>query len=207
MNQSFLNPFATPAIPESVHQVIGPNTESVCLNAKFNPRGLFAGHYIASARADCGVAIYDLETKGMVRYLESHTRQVTSVDWSDSGRFLASSSLDWNVVLWDLKPTTPQRIRTIRFDAPVASVQFAPGTSRVLLVVLESQQAVVVDLRRRRRRREAAHVNGSGAEGPASTSKQASPQWQTVEQRVDLAQEHTRRYKAGQYSEADSTNM
>lgn len=128
MNQSFLNPFATPAIPESVHQVISPDTDSACLCARFNPSGLFAGHYIASARADCSVAIYDLETKGLVRYLEGHTRPVTSIAWSDSGRFLASSSLDWNVVLWDLKAIPAARIRTIRFDAPVSQVRFAPGT-------------------------------------------------------------------------------
>lgn len=128
MNQSFLNPFATPSIPESVHQVIAPNTESACLCARFNPRGIYAGHYIATARADCGVAIYDLETKGLIRFLEGHTRPVTCLSWSDSGRYLATAGLDWNVVVWDLKANPAARVRTIRFDAPVSQVQFGPST-------------------------------------------------------------------------------
>jgi COMPASS component SWD1 len=126
MNQSFLNPFSTPSIPESVHQVLGPRTEVQCHCARFNPRGLFAGQYIASARSDWTVAIYDVETQGMIRLLQGHVKPVTAIAWSDSGRFLASASSDWNVVLWDLKSEPASRVRTIRFDGPVASVDFAP---------------------------------------------------------------------------------
>lgn len=128
MNQSFLNPFVTPSVPESVHQIIAPGTQTACLCARFNPRGLFAGQYIASGRADAGVAIYDLETRGMIRYLEGHVKAVTSVAWSYTGRFLVSASADWNVVIWDLKPYPAARLRTVRFDAPVTQVSFAPGS-------------------------------------------------------------------------------
>ncbi|PWN28441.1 WD40 repeat-like protein [Jaminaea rosea] len=184
MNQSLLNPFATPAIPESVHQVLAPQTETACLCARFNPRGLFAGQYIAAARADCAVAIYDLETRSLVRFLEGHVRPVTSLDWSSTGRFLVSGSMDWNVVVWDLKKREGgARTRTIRFDAPVSQVTFAPGTSRVLLVVLESQQAIVVDLRRKKRRRMA--IPSEASSGQAGPSK-----WQTMELKIDLAQRH-----------------
>lgn len=211
MNQSFLNPFATAAIPESVHQVIGPATEVSSLCARFNPKGRFAGQYIASARADCGVAIYDLETKGMVRYLEGHVKPVTCIAWSDTGRYLASASSDWNVVLWDLKQLPAGRIATIRFDAPVSQVSFAPSSSRLLLVTLDSQQVIVVDLRRRRKRRRSAgqppafaqvdghgegNANGDGTEAVAGpSSPKPSTTWQVAEVRTDLAQvyETTRR--------------
>lgn len=127
MNQSYLNPFATLSIPESVHQVIDPAAESPCLCARFNPRGLFAGQYIAAARRDAWVVIYDLETGGLLREFVGHVGPVTHLAWSYTARFLATASADWNVVIWDLKPTQVATVRTLRFDAPVAQVAFAPG--------------------------------------------------------------------------------
>lgn len=206
MNQSFLNPFSTPGVPETVHNVLSPSTEVSCLCARFNPKGLFAGQYVATARADAGVAIYDIETRGMIRFLEGHVKATTTLAWSDSSRFLASGSADWNVVVWDLKPVPAVRVRTIRFDAPVAHVSFAPGSSRILLVVLESQKACLVDLRRNKRRRNSsmvvsAYVNGNGAdmkvEGgvedqqkASSSSSATTDDWQTIERRIDFAQVH-----------------
>lgn len=216
MNQTFLNPFATAAIPESVHAVIGPTTEVSSLCARFNPKGRFAGQYIASARADCGVAIYDVETRGMVRYLEAHVKPVTSVAWSDSGRFLVSGSADWNVVVWDLKQLPAARVATIRFDAPVAQVSFAPGSSRLILVTLDSQQVVVVDRRRRRRRRCATtkeqNVNGAasasasanGGSTLADEAPSSSSAWQTYEVRTDLAEAYIRHQRSEADVEAES---
>lgn len=206
MNQSFLNPFATAAIPESVHQIIGPTTEVSSLCARFNPKGKFAGQYIASARADCAVAIYDLETRGMIRYLEAHVKPVTWIAWSDTSRFLASASADWNVVVWDLKQIPAARVATLRFDAPVSQVSFAPASSKLLLVTLDSQQVILVDLRRRKRRRTSTastsavdgqhttngvngttngdHPAANGSDHPASSSAR----WQPAEVRTDLSQ-------------------
>ncbi|CAO1617800.1 unnamed protein product [Sympodiomycopsis kandeliae] len=208
MNQSFLNPFATAAIPESVHQVIGPSTEVSSLCAKFNPKGRFAGQYIASARAEGAIAIYDLETKGMIRYLEGHVKPATCIAWSDTARYLASASSDWNVVIWDLKQLPAARKRTLRFDAPVAQVSFAPKSSTLLLVTLESQQVILVDLRRRRRKRTTGaiqddaprEINGdghavNGDHNNPSTSTSVNDQtsssthlqpWQTIEVRTEL---------------------
>jgi COMPASS component SWD1 len=47
--------------------------------ARFNPKGVFAGNYIAVGRLDGVVAVLDFETKNIVRWLEGHVKAVTSV--------------------------------------------------------------------------------------------------------------------------------
>lgn len=103
---------------------------------------------MAMGRMDGLVMILSTETKGVLRILEGgHVKSITSVAWSPYNRFLASASLDWNVIVWDLKDCS--RAHTIRFDAPVTSVQFSPMTNKVLVVVLQTQQAFLIDQRRR----------------------------------------------------------
>lgn len=80
--------------------------------------------------------------------------------WSRNNRYLASSSLDWNVIIWDLAKGAGERKRTLRFDTPVLSVRFCPTDSRILVVTLESQQAFIIDLRRRKGRTKS-QVNGT----------------------------------------------
>jgi WD40 repeat protein len=48
---------------------------------------------------------------------KGHAHIITSLCWSRCGRFILSTSLDWNAILWDLK--TVSRLETFRFDAPV----------------------------------------------------------------------------------------
>ena len=76
MNLELLSPFASD-LPESVTASI----EASALIAKFNPRGLYAGHFLAVGRADGGVSIIDFETKGVIRYLEGHVKAITAI-WS-----------------------------------------------------------------------------------------------------------------------------
>jgi COMPASS component SWD1 len=102
---------------------------------------------MAIGRLDGLVMILSTETKGVLRILEGgHVKSITSVAWSPFNRFLASASLDWNVIVWDLKDCT--RALTIRFDAPVTNVQFSPITNKVLVVILQTQQAFLIDQRR-----------------------------------------------------------
>ncbi|PWN90234.1 WD40 repeat-like protein [Acaromyces ingoldii] len=159
------NPFAVQA-PDSVESILD-NAAASCIEFNHGP-GLFAGQYLASGRSDGYVAIWDIETKGLVRWLEGHVKTVTSVNWSKYNRYLASSSLDWNVIVWDLAKGAGERKRTLRFDTAVLSARFCPTDSRILLVVLESQQAFLVDLRKRRRRRRAS--NGAAPAEPSSPS-------------------------------------
>lgn len=73
-----LDPFAQ-GFPENFETSI----EAAGLCARFNPRGVFAGHFLAVGRLDGAVAVYDFETKGVVRWLEGHVKAVTTL-WSVS---------------------------------------------------------------------------------------------------------------------------
>lgn len=68
------DPFST-AVPENFDSSV----DAAALCARFNPRGLYAGHYLAVGRLDGVVAVLDFETKDIVRWLEGHVKAVTSV--------------------------------------------------------------------------------------------------------------------------------
>lgn len=107
-------------------------------------KGFFAGAYLAVGRTDGFVAIWDLETKNILRWFGGHVKTVSAVSWSPNGRYLATSSLDWNVIIWDLGDGPAKAARILRFDAPVALVVYSPTSSRLLLVILESREAFLV---------------------------------------------------------------
>lgn len=95
---------------------------------------------------DGTVVIFDIETNGVARKLQGHTRQIQSLrynfsrlntpiyiepqntnylsSWSRDGRYLLTSSQDWKCILWDLKDGS--RIRTVRFEAPVYIAELHP---------------------------------------------------------------------------------
>ena len=148
------DPFAR-TVPERVETTL-ENAYANCF--AFNAgKGVLAGSYIAVGRTDGIVSVWDLETRTVLCWMGEHVKTVTSVryaaehrgealtgSWSPYGRYLASSSLDWNVHIWDLANNVYRRARTLRFDCPVSQVSFSPQTSRLLAVVLESRQAVLV---------------------------------------------------------------
>lgn len=133
MNAQLLNPFAHDT-PDSVDSTLEhANASCIQFNNSFsNNNSLFSGHYLAAGRTDGLVNIWDIETKGILSWLEGHVKAITSVCWSQYSRYLASSSLDWNVIIWDLSKRPAVRDRTLRFDAPVRSVNFCP-TNRLVL--------------------------------------------------------------------------
>jgi COMPASS component SWD1 len=94
--------------------------------------------------------------------------------WSRNNRYLLSASLDSTAIIWDLSvlPTpsliahTPitepsssassasssrlpptQRVRTIRFDAPLAAAELHPRNGKIILATLTCNEVVLVDLR------------------------------------------------------------
>lgn len=148
MNVDLLNPFST-SVPENFDSSV----DAAALCARFNPRGLYAGHYIAVGRLDGVVAVIDFETKNIVRWLEGHVKAVTTVCWSGNSRYLLTASRDWNVIIWDLSAGAAdtlqgERTHTVRFDAPVTSAALHPRNSKLLVVTLHGQtQPVFVDLR------------------------------------------------------------
>lgn len=125
--------------------------------------------------------------------------------WSPYNRYLASSSVDWNVIVWDLRDR--QRAHTLRFDAPVSSVHFS-STSRyersatqttapchscspvvssiVLVVVLQTQQAIIVDLRKRKRQQSTTWLTNGVSTGNGQSSHSTAKRAEAVERRTEL---------------------
>ena len=65
----------------------------------------------------------------MARKLRGHMRQVQSLSWSASDRYILSASLDWKAILWDLQ--TGEQLRTVRFEAPIFIAELQPSNQYV----------------------------------------------------------------------------
>ncbi|KAF8164304.1 COMPASS complex protein [Pholiota molesta] len=163
MNESLINPF-TLSHPTAVQT-------SLYAGATFS-RFDSTGRFIAAARLNCSVEVWDLETRAPIRGLEGHVKTITSIDWSRNSRYLLTSSKDWNVLIWDLASDCdpPQRYASIRFDAPVVSASFHPRNSQIILVLLATGEAYVCDNRKQQRSRvellETILDEGDDEEGP-----------------------------------------
>ncbi|KAN0066185.1 chromatin binding protein [Thecaphora frezii] len=106
MNAQLLNPFAQP-IPDSVSATLNNTDATLC---RFNRgRTIFSGQYLAVGQLDGSVAIWDVETRAVLRVLEGHIRPVSSISWSACNRYLATASADWNVIIWDLAASSANR--------------------------------------------------------------------------------------------------
>jgi COMPASS component SWD1 len=82
------------------------------------------GDYLASGRVDGKVVIFDLDTMGVARKLSGHSKNISSLSWSDCGRYLLSACHGWKAILWDLKDG--KRLREVRFRAPVFIAELHP---------------------------------------------------------------------------------
>lgn len=116
--------------------------------------------YLASCSGDWNVILWDLAAKSTAGPVTSRSNQHTQTDVPAFGNEeVAGSTSSTTIGL----PFCSERKRTIRFDAPVLSVQFAPGNSKKLLVVLATQQAYLVDIDRKVRvRRQSSSADGLG---------------------------------------------
>ncbi|KAF5322795.1 hypothetical protein D9619_001174 [Psilocybe cf. subviscida] len=146
MNEALINPF-TLSHPTAVQTSLFAGATF----SKFDPTGRF----IAAARANGSVEIWDLETRAPIRWLDGHVKNITSVDWSRHSRYILTSSKDWNVIVWDLASACdpPQRHMSLRFDAPVVTASFHPKNSKIILVLLATGEAYVCDQRKARHSR------------------------------------------------------
>ncbi|KAI9682833.1 MAG: chromatin binding protein [Bathelium mastoideum] len=138
MNQELLDPFiVAQELPEVLCGKLRSGHSS-CV--RFNRRG----DLLASGRADGTVIIFDVETNGIARKLRGHTRQIQSLSWSSSGRYLLSASQDWKCVLWDLQDGS--RLRTVKFEAPVFIAELHPHNHFQFVAALFEDQPVLVDI-------------------------------------------------------------
>lgn len=160
MNESLISPFNI-THPTAVQTSLFASA----LFARFDP----TGRYVGAGCPNGSAAIWDIETRAPVRWLEGHVKAVTSLDWSKNSRWVLTSSKDWNIIIWDLASLCDpmQRHSTIRFDAPVLSASFHPRNSNIVLALMSSGEAYLTDLRNEHRSRvELCEVLDDGDEEP-----------------------------------------
>lgn len=126
-------------IPEILTARLRSSGQAVCI--RFSHRG----DLLASGTAKGTIAIFDLETNGVARKLKGHTvgRTVQSLSWEKSGRYLLSSSIDWKVILWDLKDGS--RVRVVNLGAPVYIADLWPGNQFKCVAALYEYRPVLAD--------------------------------------------------------------
>lgn len=79
---------------------------------------------IALSCDDFCIRVLDAETKKIVRELWGHINRITTMDFSDDGRWLVSAALDSTIRTWDLP--TGHTIDAIRTQAVCTSLSFSP---------------------------------------------------------------------------------
>ncbi|KAG9790294.1 COMPASS, Set1C complex protein, partial [Aureobasidium melanogenum] len=102
------------------------------------------GDYLASGRVDGKVVIWDMETMGVAMKLHGHWKQIQSLSWSREGRYLLSASQDCRAILWDLQ--TQERLRTVKFEAPIYTAELHPYNHNLLIASLFEDRPHLVDI-------------------------------------------------------------
>lgn len=119
MNLALLDPFsALKEFPESLTNTLSFG-HSVFV--KYN----HTGDYLASGLSNGTILIIDNDTKSVIRQLKGHSRSVQSLCWSKSGKYLLSSSRDWQTLIWDLE--TDEIVHKFNFNSPIWSSEFNPN--------------------------------------------------------------------------------
>jgi WD40 repeat protein/class 3 adenylate cyclase len=89
------------------------------------------GRWLAIARVDPPVAtVVDVRSGKTVFTLEGHGSDVWDVDWSPDGRWIATSSFDNTVRIWDAQ--TGEVRFTLFHDGPVTQADWSPDSTRLV---------------------------------------------------------------------------
>ncbi|EDK44021.1 conserved hypothetical protein [Lodderomyces elongisporus NRRL YB-4239] len=170
MNLSLQDPFSVAKeFPENLTSTLTYG-HSVCI--QFNEQG----DYLASGLSDGSIVIYDMASHGIIAHItqDCHVRPITSISWSNCGRYILSSSQDWYCKLWDLskivsndncnndtndtndntdKPLSlplsshlSPVIRQVKFDGPIWLASMHPKNHFVFVASLFEDSPVHVDL-------------------------------------------------------------
>ncbi|KAJ3408067.1 hypothetical protein HDV05_005156 [Chytridiales sp. JEL 0842] len=128
MNSILLDPF-TADFPESIEFRLNHDSISHC---RFN----FQGNLIAAGCMDGPLLIWDMDTRGIACELRGHVGAITNISWARNGRFLLTSSKDWNCILWDLKEIGKRHV--FRLSSTVQMATIHPDESDTIVVCLQS---------------------------------------------------------------------
>lgn len=88
------------------------------------------GNTRIAAAGDAGIiAIYDTKHGEHVGNLTGHSSWITSLDWSDSGEYLLSGSMDGKVKVWSIERSACVATHS-ETDKPLWSVKWLPKTGK-----------------------------------------------------------------------------
>ncbi|KAF7558782.1 hypothetical protein G7046_g5370 [Stylonectria norvegica] len=88
------------------------------------------GNTRLAAAGDAGIiALYDMKHGEHVGNLTGHSSWITAVDWSDSGEFLLSGSMDGRVKVWSIERSICVATHS-ETDKPLWTVKWLPKTGR-----------------------------------------------------------------------------
>lgn len=85
---------------------------------KFHPDGLILG----MGTEDKMVRIWDMKAQSLVHSFDGHTDVVTSMDFSENGYYMASTSQDGTARLWDLRKL--KTVKTLELGKTASSIAF-----------------------------------------------------------------------------------
>ncbi len=91
---------------------------------------------------DCDIRIYSTQTFKFLDKLIGHTKAVTGLSFSDSGKYLISSSYDGYVIFWDI--FDKKEIKHLDINSPV--IDFAVQRENSVIVLTEDGQVLSLGL-------------------------------------------------------------
>jgi WD40 repeat protein len=92
---------------------------------------------------DCAVRVWDLETRTLLRKLESHRSTVWGLSLSPDGKRLASASFDGSVCIWDLE--TGERQLKLEYTDSYSIFSVVWNASGTRLAVCSSDKVYIYD--------------------------------------------------------------
>jgi WD40 repeat protein len=101
------------------------------------------GQFLAAALLTDSVGLYEVDSLRLVRELDGHHGQVTSLAFSHDGRLLVTGSDDGNVRLWDARTGEPRGV--IDVDAQVRDLTLTPD-GRSLYTANANTTCFLIDL-------------------------------------------------------------
>lgn len=88
------------------------------------------GNTRLAAAGDAGIiAIYDVKHGEHISNLTGHSSWITSIDWSDTGEFLLSGSMDGKVKVWSIERSACVATHS-ETAQPLWAVKWLPKTAR-----------------------------------------------------------------------------
>jgi superkiller protein 8 len=84
---------------------------------------------LAAAGDAAIIALYDMEKGEHIANLTGHASWITSIDWSDSGEYLLSGSMDGKVKVWSVERGACVATHS-ETDKPLWSVKWLPKTAK-----------------------------------------------------------------------------